>query len=71
MRIQEQSKVSTGCMFASQPACKCSQGCVKNAGIDPSNLYAAEFMLYAFHFAHQMEAPVSIIMKKTRTNRQS
>ena len=69
MRIQEQSKKSTGCMSAGQPACKCSQGCTKNAGIAPSNLYAAEFMLYAFHFAQEMEAPVSIIMKRKLTNR--
>ena len=69
MRIQEQSKKNTGCKFAGQPACKCDQGCVKNAGIASSNLYAAEFMLYAFHFAHQMEAPVSIIMKRKLVNR--
>ena len=68
MRIQEQNKKSTGCMFASQPACKCSHGCAKNAGIAPSNLYAAEFMLYAFHFAQEMESPVPIIMKRKLTN---
>jgi hypothetical protein len=75
MRIQEQTKKGAGCTFighvghAGQPACKCSQGCVKIAGTSSSNLYAAEFMLYAFHFAHEMEAPVTIIMKRKLTNR--
>ena len=69
MRIQEQSKKNTGCQFAGQLACKCNQDCVKNTGTSSSNLYAAEFMLYAFHFAHEIEAPVNIIMKRKPTNR--
>ena len=78
MRIQEQTKKRTGCTFmghaghaghADQGACQCSHGCVKIAGTSSSNLYAAEFMLYAFHFAHEMEAPVTIILKRKLTNR--
>ena len=68
MRIQEQGKKSPGCRFMGQQACKCGQGCVKITGTATSNLYAAEFMLYAFHFAHEMESPVSIINKSKRAS---
>lgn len=59
MRMQQHSK-SAVCLFAGHPACKCAHACVKAvATATPSNLYAAEFMLYAFHFANELDTPVN------------
>lgn len=64
MRIQEQREKSAVCRFAGQLTCRCGQGCAKTGGgTAASNLYAAEFMLYAFHFAKELEAPGKIIGK--------
>ena len=70
MRIQEQPKNRTGCKLSGQASCKCCEACAKNASTPSSNLYAAEFMLYAFHFARELEAPVNHIKKSKRANRQ-
>jgi len=61
MRMQQQRTQYTGCRFASQSMCNCGH-CAKAVTTPASsNLYAAEFMLYAFHFGKEPEAPGKVI----------